>query len=225
MKAPTKSEKEQSVLVAASWIKKGKKSKKNNMEGEGQIEFSVVKKFNNLKISLPMNDEDYEKTIKDLAELKDALIYWGKIIQRQSKIKYIRNSRKLNSDETFAEQATEEEKYIENEKAKYSSEDTTQHSLNPDKLKIAQVIDRESRINKAWNDEEEEDEDAVFGNEKEGTEPRERKPKAEGPKQAKRPNAQKFSEIMKADDAFPTLENNFGNEDEFDEKSEKSEEG
>lgn len=30
---------------------------------------------------------------------------------------------------------------------------------------------------------------------------------------------------MKADDAFPTLENNFGNEDEFDEKSEKSEEG
>jgi len=33
-----------------------------------------------LKINAPINDDDYEKTIKDLDELRDALIYWGKII-------------------------------------------------------------------------------------------------------------------------------------------------
>jgi hypothetical protein len=35
-------------------------------------------------------------------------------------------------------------------------------------------------------------------------------------KQAKRPNAQKFREIMKADDAFPTLENNLEDEEDDD---------
>jgi len=35
-----------------------------------------------LKISAPLNDDDFEKTQEDLKELKEALIYWGKIIQR-----------------------------------------------------------------------------------------------------------------------------------------------
>lgn len=133
-----------------------------------------------------MNETDYERTIKDLDELKEALLYWGKIIQRQSKIKYIRNSRKIVSDEEYSNQAAEEEKFIEQEKAKYSSEDKSQQTLNGEKLKIAQVIDRESRINKAWNDVEDE-EDAVFdsaGEEEERVEKKEKKPK-----QAKRPNA------------------------------------
>lgn len=46
---------------------------------------------------------------------------------------------------------------------------------------------------------------------------RERKPKgaagAGKVKQAQRPNAQKFKEIMKADEAFPTFENHSGDED------------
>jgi hypothetical protein len=39
------------------------------------------------------------------------------------------------------------------------SEDTSKHQLNSEKLKIAQMIDRESRIKKAWNDEEPSDSD------------------------------------------------------------------
>jgi hypothetical protein len=63
--------------------KKGKKAgKKNQKDTEGQIDFAIVKKFNNLKLTVPMKEEDYAKTIEDLDQLKDALVYWGKIIQR-----------------------------------------------------------------------------------------------------------------------------------------------
>lgn len=185
--APKKEE--GTILVGGGKQGKSKKNRKNaQQDGEGFVEFATIKKFNSLKISVPMNENDYERAIKDLDELKDALIYWGKIIQRQSKIKYIRNSRKIGSDEEYANQAAEEEKFIEQEKAKYSSEDTSQHTLNNEKLKIAQVIDRESRINKAWNDVEDED-DAVFDSAGEEQEERREERREKKPKQSKRPNA------------------------------------
>ena len=58
-----------------------------------------------MKLTVPMKPEDYEKTITDLDQLKDALVYWGKIIQRQAKIKYIRGARKISSDEHYIEEA------------------------------------------------------------------------------------------------------------------------
>lgn len=98
----------------------------------------MIKKFNNLKINAPINETDYEKTIKDLDELKEALIYWGKIIQRQNKIKFIRNARKISSIDEYVEQAVFEEKYIENEKSKFDGEDVADKTtLSLDKLKIA----------------------------------------------------------------------------------------
>jgi len=139
---------------------KGKKSRKQRDGGqEGSIDFALIKKFNNLKISAPINDDDYERTIKDLTELRDALIYWGKIIQRQNKIKFIRNARKISSIDEFIAQAEEEEKYIENEKSKFDSEDTAREiNISLDKLKMAQIIDRENRANKVWKDESSEEE-------------------------------------------------------------------
>jgi hypothetical protein len=76
--------KEEATVQIGGGAKKGKKTKKNAQQqaSESLIEFSTVKKFNSLKISVPMNEEDYDRTIKDLDELKDALVYWGKIIQR-----------------------------------------------------------------------------------------------------------------------------------------------
>jgi hypothetical protein len=54
-----------------------------------------------LKISAPLNDEDFEKTEQDLNELREALIYWGKIIQRQNKIKFIRGAKRICEEEEF----------------------------------------------------------------------------------------------------------------------------
>jgi len=59
--------------------------------------------------------------------------------------------------EEYTQQAEVEEKYIENEKSKFDGEDVSKTTgLSLDKLKIAQVIDRENRVKKAWNDEEDE---------------------------------------------------------------------
>lgn len=83
-------------------LKGGRKQKKNRDGGQdGTIDFALIKKFNNLKIKPPINDEDYEKTISDLNELRDALIYWGKIISRQNKIKFIRNARKISAIDEY----------------------------------------------------------------------------------------------------------------------------
>jgi hypothetical protein len=79
------------------------------------------------------------------------------------------------------------------------------------------VIDRESRIKKAWNDDES-NEDAFESDE----EKEEKKPREEV-KKSKRPTNKKFSEIMKANDAFPTLENNFEGAEEYEEVSDEEE--
>jgi len=120
---------------------KGRKGKKNvggATKEDKTIDFKLLKQFNNLKISAPLNDEDFEKTIDDLKELKDALSYWGKIIQRQNKIKYIRSAKKISNEEEYMKDAEEEEKFIENEKQKFEGDDVSEKtSLKLDKLKIA----------------------------------------------------------------------------------------
>lgn len=242
--AATKEEKEREAAFAIG-NPKGKKGKKNVAPKEDkQIDFKLLKQFNNLKISAPLNEEDFEKTYEDLKELKEALIYWGKIIQRQNKIKFIRSAKKISTEEEYIKDAEDEEKFIENEKQKFTGDDVSETtSLKLDKLKIAQVIDRENKTKASeWehpdDEDDEEDEDSVFraddvvedeegqmhiskptrggrgGKAKGG-----RRGDAEGddtvvptdgyykkPKVAKRPNAQKFSEIMQNDNAFPSLE-------------------
>lgn len=248
--APSKEEKLAQMQSVLGTKNKGKKKNKggNSVTETGSIDFVLIKKFNNLKINAPINDTDYEKTIKDLDELKEALIYWGKIIQRQNKIKFIRNARKINGIDEYVEQAVFEEKYIENEKSKFDGEDVeNKTTLSLDKLKIAQVIDRENRVKKVWNDEEDEDEESDGGEASDEDQDQEARPVKKGqadlygddpkpskkrgekkrrgsddeeeetaPRQAKRPNAQKFKDIMKADDAFPTLENQSDDEEEDD---------
>jgi len=66
--------------------KKGKKQKNNKQSSdpsnENQIDFQIIKKFNNLKLTVPMKPEDFPKIMEQLDKLRDALVYWGKIIQR-----------------------------------------------------------------------------------------------------------------------------------------------
>jgi hypothetical protein len=40
----------------------------------------MIKKFTELKLSVPSSPADYERTLVELDQLRDALIYWGKII-------------------------------------------------------------------------------------------------------------------------------------------------
>jgi hypothetical protein len=84
---------------------KGKKKKAGGNAGGAQpnsiIDFQTIKKFNDLKITAPLAEEDFERAVKDLDELIEALVYWGGIIQRQNKIRFIKNSRKISSDEDY----------------------------------------------------------------------------------------------------------------------------
>jgi hypothetical protein len=218
--------------------KKSKKTRKNrDQEKEGTVDINLIKKFNSLKISAPITPEDYEKTLKDLAELKDALVYWGKIIQRQNKIKFIRNARKISQVDEYISMAETEEKFIENEKSKFDSADTAKEiNISLEKLKMAQIIDRENRQNRVWKDEsedeeydseEEEENDAteqptkkrggqvdLFDDDEKKKKPRKQKKRPTSDdeveevevKKTQRPNALKFKEIMKAEDNFPTLD-------------------
>lgn len=52
-----------------------------------------------------MKEDDFSKTEEDLKELREALIYWGKILQRQNKIKFIRGAKYLRNEENFIKQA------------------------------------------------------------------------------------------------------------------------
>ena len=126
-------------LVFETNTKKSKKTRKNrDQDKEGTVDINLIKKFNSLKISAPITSEDYEKTLKDLSELRDALVYWGKIIQRQNKIKFIRNARKISQLEEFIQMAESEEKFIENEKSKFDSADTAKEiNISLEKLKMA----------------------------------------------------------------------------------------
>lgn len=171
-----------------------------------------------------MKEEDFTKSMQDLEQLRDALVYWGKIIQRQTLIKYIKSTQKLQHEAEFTEIADEQQKFIETEKAKYQGDETSKQEINAEKLKIAQVIDREARVNKMW-EEEDEELDEFESDPEEQPERREdtrgrggrggrggRDKGEKGSKAAQRPNKQKFAEIMKGQNAFPTLENEFADD-------------
>tara|TARA_B110000285_G_C14766863_1_gene442171 strand:+ start:174 stop:650 length:477 start_codon:yes stop_codon:yes gene_type:complete len=133
--------------------------------------------------------------------------------------------------------AETEEKFIENEKSKFDSADTAKEiNISLEKLKMAQIIDRENRQNRVWKDEsedeeydseEEEENDAteqptkkrggqvdLFDDDEKKKKPRKQKKRPTSDdeveevevKKTQRPNAQKFKEIMKAEDNFPTLD-------------------
>jgi hypothetical protein len=88
--APSKAEKDKLLALVGKGVgemmtNKGKKGKKSNQQKVTEtplIDFNLIKKFNSLKISAPLNESQFEQTIDELNELKNALIYWGKIIQR-----------------------------------------------------------------------------------------------------------------------------------------------
>lgn len=173
--------------------------------------------------------------------LKDAIVYWGKIQQRIRKVKFIRDSRKIFNEDEFKQVCEDEEKYIDAEKTKYSGDSTEGHVVDGEKLKIAQIIFRENTMRQAWNAEDDgddyqsSDEDRGFnaddaGDEEnplvqestpEDRERKEKRPKRENkPKAAQRPNKESFKKIMGQAEAFPTLDNDF----EDDEVSEGDEE-
>jgi len=81
MMAPSKQEKETSQFESLKG-KKGKKAKKQETKEEAFIDFTIIKRFGQLKIKAPLSLDDLERSMQDLDELKEALIYWGKIIQR-----------------------------------------------------------------------------------------------------------------------------------------------
>lgn len=58
--------------------KNAKKSKEDS--SENFIDFGIIKKFTNLKLTVPIKPEDLPKSITDLDQLREALIFWGKII-------------------------------------------------------------------------------------------------------------------------------------------------
>jgi hypothetical protein len=86
----------------------------------------MIKKFTELKLSVPSSLEDYEKTLVELDDLRDALIYWGKIIQRQNKIKFIRGTNKLKLIAEYETMVNDELAYIANEKQKFQSEEESE---------------------------------------------------------------------------------------------------
>jgi len=134
--------------------------------------------------------------------------------------------------------ADEEEQWLQNEKKKIENAENDDivsgdSKISLAKIKIAQTIDKEMRLKRIWNEDDEEgDEDSeeergytvddMGDEENPRTQPlqkRERRAKAAGAgearktKQSQRPNPQKFKEIMKAEEAFPALENQYGDED------------
>jgi hypothetical protein len=57
----------------------------------------------------PLSTEEYEKTLKELALLREAVIYWGKIQLRIRKVKFLRESRKIIHEEIYQNQCKDEE--------------------------------------------------------------------------------------------------------------------
>ena len=62
--AKSKAEKEKEAFqqTGAPKQKRGKKQSAGQQAQDKQIDFRLIKQFNNLKISAPLNDEDFEKT-------------------------------------------------------------------------------------------------------------------------------------------------------------------
>jgi hypothetical protein len=52
-------------------------------------------------------------------------------------IKFFKTTERISKEDEFVQEVQKEEKFIEQEKAKYQGEDTSKQELNAEKLKIA----------------------------------------------------------------------------------------
>ena len=205
--APTKEDRDNaSAFSGLKTGKKGGKGKKNTAESDqtGGLDFATIKRFATLKLMAPTKEEDYEQTDKDLSQLRDALVYWGNIMHRLNKIKFIQKSKKLQELDEYKQMEKDEQTFVLSEKAKFEEEDAFDKTgISPDMLKRAQQIDKEVIRAKIWEDndsaaEESEESD----NPNYARETRRAKPQKPTQKVAQ----QKFKDIVKATEAFPTLE-------------------
>lgn len=152
-------------------------------------------------MSPPSGEDSFPASKKQLEDLRAALVYWGKITQRQSKLKFIRESKRLMAVDEYKGMAEDEWQFLKQEKEKFLDEEAAKKTdINYEMLKVAQDIDKEAKAMKSnfnWDevDSDAEDEDI-------GQQPAQPK---------KRGKAQKFTEIAK--DAFPTLGDDDGAKD------------
>jgi hypothetical protein len=63
------------------------------------IDYSVVKKFSALGVSLPASKDQVEKSEKEIIELRDALNMAGKIQQAEGKAKFLKDESFVQNDE------------------------------------------------------------------------------------------------------------------------------
>jgi hypothetical protein len=63
------------------------------------IDYSVVKKFSALGVTLPAARDQLEKSEKELIELRDALNMAGKIQQAEGKARFLKDESFVQSDE------------------------------------------------------------------------------------------------------------------------------
>lgn len=208
--APEKNERDgmDNIMNVLKKDKKGGRARKTAADTEQQSgvpDFATIKKFSTLKLIAPTKQEDFEKTLKELGQLKDALCYWGNIMYRLNKIKFIQNSKRLQEVDEYKQMEKDEQSYVLSEKAKFEDEQAFEKTgISPDMLKIAQQIDKEVIRAKAFEREDSDEEDS---DESENPNiPKEnKKPKAKQP--ITKVAQQKFKEIIKGSEAFPTLDN------------------
>ena len=129
---------------------KNKKAKETIVIKSDQLDFSTIRKFGTIKIEPPSSKDQFDEKIKDLVELKDALVYWGDIVKRQRLIKFISGTKKLQELEEYVDIKDQEMKYIDSEKQKFLDVNAD-HEINFEALKLAQQIDKESRVNKIFD--------------------------------------------------------------------------
>lgn len=96
-------------------------------------------------MSPPTSDADYPKCKEQLLGLRAALVYWGKIIQRQDMLKLIRESPNLMANEEHKARYDSEIAFLKQEKEKFVDEEAAKKTdINYDMLKIAQGIAKEA---------------------------------------------------------------------------------
>lgn len=59
-------------------------------------------------MSPPSAEDSFPASKKQLEDLRAALVYWGKITQRQSKLKFIRESKRLMAVDEYKGMAEDE---------------------------------------------------------------------------------------------------------------------
>ena len=111
--------------LAGGQKKKGKKGRKQQapVDDVRGPDFNSIKKFTALKLAPPTSPDDYPTCKKSIEDLRAALVYWGKITQRQEKLKFIRESPKLMANDEYKAMAETEFAFLKQEKEKFLDEE------------------------------------------------------------------------------------------------------